>query len=254
LQAAAVLAARQGNPFVAMWVFSVADEHVGRFIPSDGLDGEQRPDLRMSSEIRRFFDTIAHQRKRAGQTAPAYAWAAESVSSGERTYHPHVHCLVNIACRKSEFAAFAGNIESTWGWGSVHLEVLRNRQRAASYLLKGVSYSVKGLDGSQGRVWGRRSGVSRGLRHDERRTPYSPPRAADAVKEVASLLRLAGRSSVKTPYGAFSPRGFHPRDGVGPAQVTVAALVACAELREEVNHASVDSESTSKVAHPHEPF
>jgi hypothetical protein len=226
-----------------MWVFSVRDSDLDDFLPSDGYDGTEKPAKTLSGELRRFFNAFNDYCDNHGLPRMAYAWAAESESSGARKYHPHAHCLSTLVVPRSQFLDLAENVERIWGLGSVNMTVLRQPRNAAAYCLKGVNYSVKGTDGNQGRVWGRRFGLSRHLRHKEIRSPHedSLP-AALAIVEVANHLRALGQPSVRTAYGVFSPRGFYPHDGVTWRQVSLARGIALKALEEVKPNASMDSE------------
>jgi len=233
IQAAAQIALERGTPFQAMWVFSVTDEYLPAFLPPDGYDGSGTPRLTMSGELRRFNSHLLLYCQRNGLHRPEYAWVGESKSDGERLYHPHPHYLTTLAVRRSEFEVFSSDIERLWGLGSVHMTVLRNRHHASKYLLKGVGYSVKGTDGSQGRVWGRRWGISKALKHREERIIHPDSVVASgAVVEVANYLRALGLDHVQTPYGTFTVRGFYPEDGITWRQVTMARSIAVATLDE----------------------
>lgn len=227
IQAASELAYRRGAPFRAMWVFSVTDEHLPDFLPADGYDGAGKPRKTLSGELRRFFNAFRKYCRDHGLGYFDYAWAAESESSGARVYHPHAHCLITLTVARSAFADLCETVERVWGLGSVNITFLRVPRNAARYVLKGVRYSVKGTDGTQGRVWGYRSGVSSQLRHKEQRIPHS--RSVDAAMglvEVANALRERGLPVMRTAYGVFTPRGFCPNPGVTYAQVSLAARIA----------------------------
>jgi hypothetical protein len=244
IQAAAEIAWLQGTPFVAMWTFTVSDAHLADFLPADGYNGVGRPAKTVGSELRRFMRQIRQLCRRREWDVPEYAWAGESKSSGERDYHPHPHMLVTLLVKHSDFGEFAATAERLWGLGLVHMEPLRKPRNAAAYCLKGVSYSVKGLDGEQGRVWGRRYGVSRALRHNEERIAHVGSEAAsDAVVEVAQRLRALDVVAVRTAYGAFTRRGFYPAPGVTWRQVSLAASIALAMLRRQ-------SDEESRVGDP----
>lgn len=242
IQAAAQIAHRSGNPLRAMWVFSINDDNLPDFIPPDGIDGSGKPPAKtLSGELRRFFRGLNSYCRTHNLPHPEYAWAAESASSGERLYHPHVHCLINLLCSFSDFQDFSTDIEHLWGLGSVHMTKLRKPKNASAYCLKGVSYSVKGSDGNQGRIWGRRYGISRALRHKEIRTPHEDSgSAALAIVEVADRLREYDLPAIRTAYGCFTPRGFYPNQGCTWRQVPLARGVALALIEEVRPNAKMD--------------
>jgi len=216
-----------------MWVFSVDDAAIGKFRPADAGDLKAKPENTLSGEMRRFWNAMRQECRRNGWPVPEYAWAAESKSSGERDYHPHVHCLTTLVVLRKDFEELTTTAERIWGHGSVHMATLRKPRNAAAYCLKGVSYSTKGTSEGQGRVWGRRYGVSKALRHHEVRTAHEVSEvAADAVREVADALRALEQVAVKTAYGTFTRRGFYPHEGATWEQVPLAARIALAKLHD----------------------
>lgn len=227
IQAACLIASQAGTPMRAMLTVTVADEHLSRFLPPDGFDGYGKPELYLSREIRRLMNALRERCRRRGIPLPVYVWVAEAASSGKRAWHPAVHILLSLTVAYAEFAEWAAWFEAEWGFGWAHYEKLRNLQYSSRYLLKAARYVAKGAHGEQGRIWGRRFGVSAGLRHHEARSDVTDSEAAAfAVLEVASALRRAGRSVVKVPYGVFSRYGFTPTTGAGAAQVVIASSVA----------------------------
>lgn len=136
---------RAGRPFAAMWTFTVAAEHRGRF-----LDGGET----VSAHLRRALDQV---RKSYGSFD--YVWVAEC-PGGENL---HVHLLTNLVVPRQDFAELAASVERYWALGFVHIERLRVPEGAAAYILKAAGYIGKGAGRSQGLVYGRRYGISRGL-------------------------------------------------------------------------------------------
>jgi hypothetical protein len=110
------------------------------------------------------------------------------------------------------------------------MEVIRNPRRSATYLLKAVSYSVKGYESGQGRVWGQRWSVSKEIRPVEVRRAHEDRSACWELEEVANLLRDTGRERVQTPFGSVTVRGFYPRHGFDFDSV----WLACASARFEL--------------------
>jgi hypothetical protein len=135
--------------------------------------------------------------------------------------------------RRGDFLLFAEAIEEAWGIGSVHMEVIRNPRKSASYLLKAVSYSVKGYETGQGRVWGQRWSVSREIRPIEVRRAHEDRSACWELEEIAARLRDTGRESVKTPFGMVTVRGFYPARDFDAESVWLACASARAELPSE---------------------
>jgi hypothetical protein len=231
IQAGCEIARRSGTPMRAMWVFSVADEHLPDFLPAGGYDGEGMPEKTLGRELRRFWNLMSTWCRRNGYAKPEFLWAGESKSDGDRLYHPHAHCLTTLVVRRSLFEELCTTVERLWGLGSVHMETLTQPKSAARYCLKGVRYTVKGSDGDQGRVWGRRYGCSRAVRHHEERIAHEDSEAAsDSIIQVAQRLRSLGWEKARTPYGVFSRRGFHPENGATWKQVTLAASLALSAL------------------------
>jgi hypothetical protein len=219
-----------GKPLRAMWTFTVADEHLAGFLPADGYDGSLKPCKTLGAEFHRFQRWLAYYCETNGHKPPVYLWSIESVSSGERDYHPHLCCLTSLVLKRGEFREFAPLAEAAFGIGSVHMEVIHNANKAASYLLKAVKYSIKGHEGNQGRVWGQRWAVSSAIRPVEVRESADDRSACWELEEVASLLRDVGRERVQTPFGSVTVRGFYPRDGFGSDSVWLACAYARGEL------------------------
>lgn len=247
VQGAAMKAVQVKRPLGAMWTFSVRDEYLAEFLPSDGYNGVLRPSRTLSGEFRRVWQWVTDYCRWNGLQRPVYVYSAESTSNGERDYHPHLHVLTDLLLRRAEFTAFAAAIESAWGIGSVHMEVIRNPRRSATYLLKAVSYSVKGYESGQGRVWGQRWSVSKEIRPVEVRRVGEDRTACWELEEVASLLRDAGKERVQTPVGSVTVRGFYPRDGYGSDSVWLACGYARAELEGVIEEVMPDG---SEVGNP----
>lgn len=234
IQAACLIASQRGTPMRAMLTVTVSDEHLSRFLPVGGFDGYGKPELYLSREIRRLMNALRERCRRRGLPLPAYVWVGEAASSGKREWHPAVHILLSLTVPYADFAEWAAWFEAEWGFGWAHYEKLRNLEYSSRYLLKAARYVAKGADGEQGRIWGRRFGVSAGLRHLEKRSELvDSESAALAQLEVASALRRAGRSVVKVPYGIFTRYGFTPTAGAGAAQVVIASSVALGLLEGE---------------------
>lgn len=231
VQGAALKAVQVGKPFRAMWTFSVSDDFLADFLPADGFDGVCQPVRSLSAEFRRFWHIVTQYCERNGLERPVYAFAGESESSGIRDYHPHLHLLTSVVVRRTEFAEFASFIESAWGLGSVHMEVIHRPSNAAKYLLKGARYCVKGADGKQGRVWGQRWSCSREVRPVETRVDIDSSES-DALEFelLAQEMRAAGIERVKTPLGAVTVRGFYPHDGVSAQCLGLAVAMARGEI------------------------
>jgi len=113
------------------------------------------------------------------------------------------------------------------------MTTLRKPRNAAAYCLKGIRYSAKGVDGNQGKVWGRRYGVSKALCHTEIRTEHEDSAAAAfEIVSIANELREQGKPRCDTAYGCFTPRGFYARDGITYRQIIMAARIASVLLAE----------------------
>lgn len=253
IQGAALKAVQVGKPFRAMWTLSVSDDYLSEFLPSDGYDGSQKPLRTLSDEFRRLRQWIADYCRSNGHKPPVYAYSAESKSDGQRDYHPHLHLLTSLVLKRTEFQVFTSLVEAAWGMGSVHMEIIRKPDKAATYLLKAVAYSVKGYEVGQGRVWGRRWSVSREVRAvEERVTVEQSETFAVMLEEVAYLLRECGKERVQTPYGSVTVRGFYPRDGHGSDYAPLAIMLARSELEgvieEVMRDASVDSATLPDAA------
>lgn len=247
LQGGALKAVQIGKPFKAIWQPTVTDEYLADFLPTDGYNGAQKPLRTLSGELRRFWELVVCWSERHGYGTPVMEWAGESKSDGLRDYHPHPHLLTSLAVPKRAFPELCEYVEAAWGLGSVHMEIIRQPANASKYLLKAVQYSVKGAQEGQGRVWGRRWGISRELRVVEVRDEVQGSEGdALRLEEVASMLRELGMGRVQTPFGAVTPRGFYPSDGHGCDSIFLAVLWAREELRgvieEVMRNASVDSE------------
>lgn len=232
IQGAATKAVQIGQPFRAIWQPTIAPEYLAEFLPSDGYDGSEKPHRTLSAEFRRFWQWVTDYCAANGHKRPVYAYSCESKSDGGRDYHPHMHILTSLVLRRGEWERFKVAAEAAWGLGSIHMEVIRQPEAAARYLLKAVSYSVKGTDGDQGRVWGRRWSVSREVRAIETRTEVGTSDEAYALEEVAWELREQGKERVKTPVGCVTVRGFYPNPGYGHEHLWIAVAQARAELGE----------------------
>jgi hypothetical protein len=213
-----------------MWTFSVTDEYLSEFLPADGYDGVLRPHKTLGGEFHRFQRWLSKYCLANGHEAPVYAWSIESISSGEREYHPHLCCLISLVLRRDEFYSFIPLAEAAYGLGGIHMTVLNHPRGAATYLLKAVKYTVKGQDGNQGRVWGQRWAVSSAIRPVEVREASEDRSACWELEEVASLMRECGRGSIKTDFGSVTVRGFYPARGFGADDVWLACAAARSEL------------------------
>lgn len=230
IQGAALKAVQLNRPLRAMWTLSIATPYLDDFLPADGFDGVQKPLKSLSGEFRRLWQWVTDYCRRNGLQRPVYVYSAESKSDGVRDYHPHLHVLTDLLFRREDFVLFAEAIEHAWGIGSVHMEVIRNPRKSASYLLKAVSYSVKGYESGQGRVWGQRWSVSKEIRPVEVRRPREDGSACWELEEVAMLLRESGVDKVKTPFGSVTVRGYYPSREFDAESVWLACAYARAEL------------------------
>jgi len=247
LQGGALKAVQIGKPFKAIWQPTVTDEFLGDFLPADGYNGVQKPLRTLSGEIRRFWELVVCWAERHGYSTPVMECAEESTSDGQREYHPHPHILTSLAVPRHAFPELCQYVEAAWGLGSVHMEIIRQPANASKYLLKAVQYSVKGAQEGQGRVWGRRWGISRDLRVLEVRNDVEGSEGdALRLEEVATMLRDMGMGRVQTPFGSVTPRGFYPSEGYGCDSVMLAVLWAREELQgvieEVIRRGSMDSE------------
>jgi len=88
--------------------------------------------------------------------------------------NPHVHMLMDWKVEKYQFKTWAKQIESLWGQGFSHLEIIRDTRAATGYLLKALGYMTKGshkvdkttgeIFSSQGRIKGNRYNISASAR------------------------------------------------------------------------------------------
>lgn len=174
IKGASVKAALLGTPIQAMWTFTLSP----RVTLKDGRELDARRavaagHLVLSHEMRRVLTAIRNGLVRKGYDQPfEYIWVAEnpgSKASGHDwlagTRNPHVHLLTTFRVGYKDFRSFAAWIESLWGLGMVHLELIRKPFGAAFYLLKCIGYVSKGATATVDEpIKGQRWACSRGIR------------------------------------------------------------------------------------------
>jgi hypothetical protein len=148
IKGAAIKADQLGIKLSTFITFTVRAEERPAF-----LDGE----LMLGKEVKRTLNGLNEWLRRRGHPTLVYIWVAENL----RDENPHVHMLTSYRVRKSEFRAFAAHLESLWGFGFARIERIRKPKRAGGYLMKSLSYALKGVEDDQGTVFGNRYGISR---------------------------------------------------------------------------------------------
>lgn len=129
----------------------------------------------MQKEASRFFDAAQKMFRRgwttstgervAGSDAPLdYVWIGECPKNAEGEDNPHIHVLMRWRVEFRYFKEWSARLEKLWGQGFAHLERIRCKESASTYLLKAVGYLIKGKGADQGRIRGNRYGISKSAR------------------------------------------------------------------------------------------
>lgn len=116
-------------------------------------------DIVLGRELKRTLNGLNEWLRRRERDSLAYIWVAENA----RNENPHVHMLTSYTVPRTEFDDFAVHLESLWGLGWAKIERVRSPQKAGRYLMKALSYTLKGADDDQGIVVGNRYGISRSI-------------------------------------------------------------------------------------------
>lgn len=196
LSGAAYKAHMNGTPLRAMWVLTCRPEARERV---------QAGTVVLSSEVRRFLTAVRARVNRRGYPAFVYIWVAENPDDD----CPHVHLLTSLDIPRSEFAEWAQWAESVWGHGFVHMERLRQPEKAGAYLLKACGYIGKGKNGSQGTVVGSRYGISTSIR--VKRDSYDV--ASTEGCDLGAIGSLWGTTPRKIGHGYWNGRAICYDDG-----------------------------------------
>lgn len=198
IKGAALKAAAIGSPLRTFMTFTMRPEAREAVASGDTVIGH---------EMSRVLNAIAEGERRRGRRSTVYIWVAENPGDD----NPHVHLLTNLRVPREEFDALAARLESLWGHGWVKVEKIRKPKSAGQYILKAVGYSLKGGEGSQGKVAGNRYGIARSiLPKYETHAVYDCADAAQGLRDLqqsmeADVERVEGL--VLTRYGLSFPAG-----------------------------------------------
>lgn len=190
LEGAGLKAVANGRPLVSMMTLTVDDEH----LPALSPNGDEPPAELLGTHLNQLLNLLRHRARRKGLPSPQYLWVAESSSRGVRSYNPHIHLLFDFTVPRAEWDDFIAAVTASWGLGHVKFERLRNPSAAGFYCTKNYLTKDGKRGGSGGKVYGRRWGVSRGIRPIESREVV-PASDNDAMllREVTHSLGSTGR-------------------------------------------------------------
>lgn len=164
-------AIEDGAPLRAFWTLTIAAEFREPYLCGDKTIG---------GSVREFLMRLGKLWGRRFR----YVWVAECPG----LTNLHVHMLVDVVIDRDEFKEVAAEIERVWGMGFVHIEWIKDPEAAPEYLLKACGYVSKGCaSGDQGWVWGRRWGVSYGLRRSK---TYEAEVSDDGYSRFWKLARV----------------------------------------------------------------
>jgi len=201
LSGAAYKASMIGRPLVAMWTLTCRPESRASI-----ASGE----LVLSAEVRRFLDAVRKRAARCGADPLVYLWVAEN----PRNDSPHVHLLTSLDIPRSDFREWAAWSESVWSHGFVHMERLREPDKAGHYLLKAAGYLGKGRYSAQGTVVGSRYGISTSIR--VKRESYE---VGNCDGDLAVIGYLWGTPARKIGHGYWNGRSICYDDGTDSANL-----------------------------------
>ena len=205
IKGATIKAHRIGRPLHTFVTFTLRPDARVRC-----LAGE----LVLGKEMKRTLNALNEWLRRRKLPSLSYVWVAENV----RDENPHVHLLTNYAVPRSEFDAFAAHLESLWGFGYAKIERVRKPERAGQYLMKALSYTLKGADDDQGTVIGNRYGISR-----EILPKYETIDLYDCAEAAANLRALkAGMTEEIEEMGSgawLTPHGISFKAGTDLTQI-----------------------------------
>lgn len=207
LRGACYKAFQSDSPLRAFWTFTVAEQYRELFTV-EGADG--RPVHTLGAEVRRTLNLIRDSAKRHGWGTLEYVWVAENPGDG----NPHVHLLTDLDVPRDEFQPFCAWLESSWGFGFVHLERIRKPDAAGAYLMKAVNYAAKGARVGQGAVYGARYGISSALRVKRESVEVS-----DADGGMGGYSSLVGSPARPLGHGYWTGRAVIWDDGTNSQKV-----------------------------------
>jgi hypothetical protein len=174
IKGAAVKAALNGIPIVAMWSFTLSPRvRLANGSMMDARKAVATGGIVLSEEMSRTLNALRMGLKRKGLNDDfEYLWVAENPPSKATghdwipgTRNPHVHLLTTLLVPYADFRTFTTWLESLWGLGFVHAERIKDPQAAAYYLLKCVGYVSKGAKATVDEpIKGQRWACSRGIR------------------------------------------------------------------------------------------
>lgn len=102
------------------------------------------------------LEPFKYKRKPVG-----YCWVVENPVNERGVRNPHVHMLMDWRVKYHEFNAWAHRLERIWGQGYLHLEKIKESEKAGAYIAKAAGYLSKaaGEEHDQGPVRGNRYGI-----------------------------------------------------------------------------------------------
>jgi hypothetical protein len=116
----------------------------------------------LQKKYSRGWITSAGEKVAALKCKLTYCWVIENPKNVNGEDNPHVHILLGWEVPSELFDEWSTLLEGIWGNGFFHINRIVNRYAAASYISKAANF--KGSPASQGKVIGRRYGISKSAR------------------------------------------------------------------------------------------